>query len=100
MPAENENKRTQTVDHTNLFCGYCFWQLPFNVDIIKHQREISGKSTAAHAAVLAPDHVKIYIYPDIPQYDSDKQVGCHKLMFCFKLVYSKSYQFCIDPSSR
>ncbi|XP_013193043.2 tRNA-uridine aminocarboxypropyltransferase 1 [Amyelois transitella] len=43
--------------------------LPVKVDIIKHRREIDGKSTAAHAAVLAPLDVNIYIYPDFPKYE-------------------------------
>lgn len=41
------------------------------VDIIKHKREIDGKSTAAHAAVLAPGYVSIYTYPDVPDYDQE-----------------------------
>lgn len=51
---------------------FCF-QLPIKVDIIKHCREIDGKSTAAHAAVLAPDDVTIYTYPDVPNYEIDGQ---------------------------
>ncbi|XP_053601415.1 tRNA-uridine aminocarboxypropyltransferase 1 [Plodia interpunctella] len=46
-------------------------RLPVKVDIIKHKQEIDGKSTAAHAAVLAPLDVNIYIYPEIPKYASD-----------------------------
>ncbi|KAL0134563.1 hypothetical protein PUN28_001392 [Cardiocondyla obscurior] len=42
-------------------------KLPIKIDIIKHPREIDGKSTAAHAAVLAPMDVKIYTYPDFPE---------------------------------
>ncbi|XP_034487640.1 DTW domain-containing protein 1 [Drosophila innubila] len=43
-------------------------ELPIQIDIIKHKKEIDGKSTAVHAAVLAPDNVRIYTYPDIPDY--------------------------------
>lgn len=43
------------------------------MDIIKHQREIDGKSTAAHAAILAPFDVTIYNYPNIPDYELDGQ---------------------------
>ncbi|ALC46175.1 CG2006 [Drosophila busckii] len=43
-------------------------ELPIQIDIIKHKKEIDGKSTAVHAAVLAPDHVRIYTFPDIPDY--------------------------------
>lgn len=45
-------------------------QLPIQIDIIKHQREVDGKSTAIHAAILAPANVSIYTYPNIPDYDS------------------------------
>ena len=51
--------------HPNLF------QLPVKVDIIKHRREIDGKSTSAHAAVLAPNDVNIYTYPNVPDYVLD-----------------------------
>lgn len=43
------------------------------MDIIKHRREIDGKSTAAHAAVLAPNDVNVYTYPVIPEYQLDGQ---------------------------
>ncbi|XP_067014530.1 tRNA-uridine aminocarboxypropyltransferase 1 [Anabrus simplex] len=49
-------------------------KLPLKIDIIKHNREIDGKSTAAHAAVLAPDDVTIYTFPCVPEYDSDEKV--------------------------
>jgi DTW domain len=48
-------------------------QLPIKVDIIKHAKEIDGKSTSAHAAVLAPDDVAIYTFPCIPDYDQTKE---------------------------
>ncbi|RVE51434.1 hypothetical protein evm_003835 [Chilo suppressalis] len=48
-------------------------KLPIKVDIIKHKREIDGKSTAAHAAVLAPDDVNIYTYPHVPHYYLDNR---------------------------
>lgn len=44
------------------------------IDIIKHLHEIDGKSTASHAAILAPDHVKVYTYPDIPDYSNENVV--------------------------
>ncbi|XP_018329283.1 DTW domain-containing protein 1 [Agrilus planipennis] len=44
-------------------------KLPVKVNIIKHRREIDGKSTAAHAAILAPDDVEVFTYPNIPNYD-------------------------------
>lgn len=48
--------------------------MPIKVDIIKHKREIDGKSTSAHAAVLASKDVNIYTYPDIPQFSNDEKV--------------------------
>jgi hypothetical protein len=44
------------------------------IDIIKHRQEIEGKSTAIHAAVLAPDDVRIFTYPDIPDYTKEEGV--------------------------
>ncbi|KAL5010569.1 hypothetical protein ScPMuIL_012874 [Solemya velum] len=49
-------------------------ELPLKVDIIKHPQEVDGKSTAAHAAILAPGHVTVYTYPDIPVYDEPEKV--------------------------
>ncbi|KAB0797519.1 hypothetical protein PPYR_08512 [Photinus pyralis] len=48
-----------------------FVKLPLKIDIIKHRNEIDGKSTAAHAAVLAHEDVSVYTYPNIPDYDHD-----------------------------
>lgn len=42
--------------------------LPIKIDIIKHKKEIDGKSTAVHAVILAPKDVTIYTYPNIPDY--------------------------------
>lgn len=50
-------------------------KLPIKIDIIKHPREIDGKSTAVHAAVLASDDVRIYTYPNIPDYDIEGTVS-------------------------
>lgn len=44
------------------------------MDIIKHKHEIDGKSTAIHGAILAPNDVKIYTYPDIPDYNDEDRV--------------------------
>lgn len=43
-----------------------YFQLPIKIDIIKHPQEIDGKSTAIHGCILAPEDVKIYTYPDLP----------------------------------
>lgn len=54
-----------------------FWfQLPIKIDIIKHAREIDGKSTAIHAAILAPEDVQIYTYPDFPEISNKEEVQC------------------------
>lgn len=50
------------------------FQLPIKVDIIKHANEVDGKSTAVHAAILAPDDVTIYTYPSVPDYSPDENV--------------------------
>ena len=44
-------------------------RLPCMVDIIKHPREVDGKSTAAHAKVICPSDVRIFTCPDIPDYE-------------------------------
>lgn len=49
-------------------------KLPLKIDIIKHHKEVDGKSTAIHAAILAAEDVKIYTYPDIPDYQDDDGV--------------------------
>lgn len=51
-----------------------YLQLPIKVDIIKHKHEIDGKSTAVHGAILAPNDVKIYTYPDIPNYSEKEKI--------------------------
>lgn len=66
------------------FCYHCYVpvaalqdklsyvRLPIKIDIIKHKNEIEGKSTAIHAAILAPEDVTIYTYPDIPDYREEE----------------------------
>ncbi|XP_029650146.1 tRNA-uridine aminocarboxypropyltransferase 1 [Octopus sinensis] len=49
-------------------------KLPIAIDILRHPSECAGKSTASHAAVLAPDNVSVYTYPCVPNYDKDKVV--------------------------
>jgi len=43
-------------------------ELPVRVEIVKHPGEVAGKSTAVHAAVLAPDMVSLHTHPSIPSY--------------------------------
>lgn len=49
-------------------------KLPIKIDVVKHSREVEGKSTAVHAAVLAPDDVTMYTYPDIPDYSKESAI--------------------------
>ncbi|KAJ2159436.1 hypothetical protein GGF46_003035 [Coemansia sp. RSA 552] len=56
------------------FCYYCCAavsglegrvpciQLPFKLDVVKHVKELDGKSTALHAKIIAPDDVEIITY--------------------------------------
>lgn len=53
---------------------FVVFQLPIKIDIIKHAHEIDGKSTAIHAAILAPEDVKIYTYPDFPDISDKEEV--------------------------
>ena len=49
-------------------------RLPCKVDIIKHPREVDGKSTSAHAKVICPSDVRIFTCPDVPDYKSSSNV--------------------------
>lgn len=49
-------------------------KLPMKIDIIKHKRELVGKSTSCHARLISPDDVTIYEYPDIPNYEGEEGV--------------------------
>ncbi|KAH9405550.1 DTW domain-containing protein 1 [Tyrophagus putrescentiae] len=40
--------------------------LPVRIDIVKHAQEVDGKTTATHAVVLAPNEVRIFTYPNLP----------------------------------
>jgi len=46
--------------------------LPIKIDIVKHHREVEGKSTAVHAVVLAPEDVTMFTFPHIPDYSQEK----------------------------
>lgn len=50
------------------------FQLPIKIDIVKHAREVNGKSTAIHATILAPDDVTIYTYPQFPKISNKEEV--------------------------
>lgn len=50
------------------------FQLPIQIDIIRHKQEVEGKSTSVHAKILSPENVSLYIYPDIPDYSKEEGV--------------------------
>lgn len=56
-----------------------FNQLPFIVDIIKHGKELDGKSTGVQAAILS-DQVNLFTYPDIQHYDDPDKVRLRNLL--------------------
>ncbi len=60
------------------------------VDIIKHPAVVDGKSTAVHARLLAPDHVKIYTYPNIPNFENKEKV----ILFLLSKYFSN--RFCVS----
>lgn len=39
---------------------------------VKYPGEVDGKSTAIHAKLLAPDHVSIYAFPEVPDIKPDE----------------------------
>lgn len=47
--------------------------LPVKVEIVKHPGEVNGKSTAVHAAILAPDWVSLHNHPEIPDYRQESE---------------------------
>jgi len=49
-------------------------ELPILIDIVKHPGEVDGKSTAVHAPILAPGHVQIHTFPDIPDYSQENAI--------------------------
>lgn len=41
-------------------------RLPVRIDIVKHIKEVDGKSTAPHAVIVAPGECRVSIYPNLP----------------------------------
>ncbi|XP_055597002.1 tRNA-uridine aminocarboxypropyltransferase 1 [Uranotaenia lowii] len=83
---EGRSSCTRCGKSRKFFCYHCyvpvaeleqklpFVKLPIKIDVIKHKNEIDGKSTAIHAAILAPEEVKVYTYPNIPDYRLEDDV--------------------------
>ncbi|KAI9250972.1 DTW domain-containing protein [Phascolomyces articulosus] len=67
------------------FCYRCFTvvgmdrseipslKLPVPLNIIKHEQELDGKSTALHSAVIAHDDVKVYSWQEIPEFEKPER---------------------------
>ncbi|CAO3664777.1 unnamed protein product [Rhizopus stolonifer] len=67
------------------FCYVCFLvvgmdkskvpdvKLPVPLDIIKHPKELDGKSTAIHAKIIAKDNVHLHTWPNIPEYENPER---------------------------
>ncbi|KAL7314743.1 hypothetical protein PS15m_006274 [Mucor circinelloides] len=48
-------------------------KLPVHLDVIKHHKELDGKSTAIHAKIIAQDDVDIHTWPKVPDFsDPDR----------------------------
>ncbi|CAG8779342.1 396_t:CDS:2 [Cetraspora pellucida] len=64
------------------FCYWCYIivgcdsselprvKLPVKIDVIKHHKENDGKSTVAHAKIIAPDDVEIISYSQMPKIEN------------------------------
>ncbi|KAF9912739.1 DTW domain-containing protein 1 [Linnemannia zychae] len=68
-------------------------KLPIKLDVIKHEQERDGKSTALHAKILAPDHVEVYAWKDMPKYEN-----VDRLLLLFPSPGAKQLSE-IDPTS-
>ncbi|KAH7052855.1 DTW domain-containing protein [Linnemannia elongata] len=68
-------------------------KLPIKLDVIKHEQERDGKSTALHAKILAPDDVEVYGWKDMPKYEN-----VDRLLLLFPSPGAKQLSE-IDPES-
>ncbi|KAI9256385.1 DTW domain-containing protein [Helicostylum pulchrum] len=72
--------------HMKHYCYYCFnvmgmerskvpfVKLPVPLDIIKHELESDGKTTALHARVLAHEDVRVFSWKEMPEYEHPERV--------------------------
>ena len=58
-------------------------QLPVKIDIIKHSKEVDGKSTCPHAVILAPNQCRVFIFPELP---NDWPDDPNKVRFLFFIL--------------
>ncbi|KAF9146294.1 DTW domain-containing protein 1 [Mortierella sp. GBA39] len=68
-------------------------KLPIKLDVIKHEQERDGKSTALHAKILASDDVEVYSWKDMPKYEN-----VDRLLLLFPSPGAKQLSE-IDPES-
>ncbi|KAF9188160.1 DTW domain-containing protein 1 [Haplosporangium sp. Z 767] len=68
-------------------------KLPIKLDIIKHEQERDGKSTALHAKILAPEDVEVYAWQEMPKYEN-----VDRLLLLFPSPGAKQLSE-IDPTS-
>ena len=66
--------------------------LPCKIDVIKHANEHDGKSTSTHAAVIAPAMVRIYTFPDFPDYRNENGV-------CIFSFFSRHVHIDLSPTA-
>ncbi|XP_053573428.1 tRNA-uridine aminocarboxypropyltransferase 1 [Bombina bombina] len=86
-------------------------KLPFKIDIIKHPNETDGKSTAAHAKLLAQGDVTVYTYPCIPEYEGHmhevvlvfpgpSSVALEDSLLSLSQLFSQNQDVTYKPSSK
>ncbi|OBZ83219.1 DTW domain-containing protein 1 [Choanephora cucurbitarum] len=47
--------------------------LPVHLDIIKHNKELDGKSTAVHACIIAKGNVDLHTWPQVPELEQPER---------------------------
>ena len=73
---------------------------------MKCPKEVDGKSTAIHAKVIAPDDVRIFTYPDMPEYlnltkDEENSNDKEVVLFLFPgMMTKKKTQRCLVTFSK
>ncbi|KAI8977437.1 DTW domain-containing protein [Mycotypha africana] len=55
-------------------CEIPFVKLPVTLDVIKHEKELDGKSTALQAKILAPEDVQVYGWNSMPKYSNPDRI--------------------------
>lgn len=63
LPRSWSHSSTDPHEISLLYIVVCRVSLPVKVEIVKHPGEVDGKSTAVHAAILAPDWVSLHTHP-------------------------------------